>query len=72
VDLGVTVLTSLGGRHVNNLTGTALDDNMTVLTESRTLHGEGKGSAGRGGLKVMLKKIWVRKYSNQEATLSSL
>ncbi len=37
VDLGVTVLASLGGRHIDNLTGTTLDDNVTVLSQGRTL-----------------------------------
>lgn len=44
VDLGVAVLASLGGGHLNNLARAALDDNKTVLPQSRALHGEG----GRG------------------------
>jgi hypothetical protein len=40
VNLGVTVLSGLGGGHVDNLAGTILDDNVTVLAESGTLHGE--------------------------------
>ena len=43
VDLGVTVLSSLGGGHFDNLAGTSLDDNVTVLAQSRALHGEGHG-----------------------------
>ena len=50
VDLGVTVLASLGGRHVDDLAGTALDDDVTVLTQSRTLHREGGGRTRIGGL----------------------
>lgn len=46
VDLGVTVLASLGGRHVDNLAGTALDDDETVLPEGRALHGEGQRRTG--------------------------
>ena len=46
MDLGVTVLASLGGRHVDDLAGTALDDDGTVLSEGRTLHGEGVGRTG--------------------------
>lgn len=46
VDLGVTVLASLGGRHVDNLAGTALDDDKTVLPEGRALHGEGQRRTG--------------------------
>lgn len=46
VDLGVTVLASLGGRHVDDLARTALDDNETVLPEGRALHGEGQRRTG--------------------------
>lgn len=52
VNLGVTVLAGLGGRHVNNLAGTALDDNVSVLAESGTLHGEGQGSTRGGTLEL--------------------
>lgn len=50
VDLGVTVLASLGGGHVDDLAGTSLDDNVTVLPQSRALHGEGGGSTSVRGL----------------------
>lgn len=50
VDLGVTVLSSLGGGHVDDLAGTALDDDVTVLTQSRALHGVGGGRASIGGV----------------------
>lgn len=43
MDLGVTVLASLGGGHVDDLAGTALDDDVAVLAEGRTLHREGVG-----------------------------
>lgn len=46
VDLGVTVLASLGGRHVDDLAGTALDDDEAVLAESRALDGVGGRSTG--------------------------
>jgi hypothetical protein len=46
VDLGVTVLASLGGRHVDDLAGAALDDDETVLAQSRALHGEGQRRTG--------------------------
>jgi hypothetical protein len=46
VDLGVTVLASLGGRHVDDLARTALDDNETVLPERRALHGVGQRRTG--------------------------
>jgi hypothetical protein len=48
MDLGMTVLSSLGGRHVDNLAGAALDDDETVLTQSRALHGVGQRRAGIG------------------------
>ena len=38
VDFGVTMLSSLGGGHVDNLAGTTLDDDVTVLPEGGTLH----------------------------------
>jgi hypothetical protein len=41
VDLSVTVLASLGGGHFDDLAGTALDDDVAVLPQSRALHGEG-------------------------------
>lgn len=50
VDLGVTVLTGLGGGHVDDLAGTALDNNVSVLAQSGTLHGEGVRGAGIGRL----------------------
>jgi hypothetical protein len=50
VDLGVTVLASLGGRHVDNLAGAALDHDEAVLAQSRALHGVGERRAGVGGL----------------------
>lgn len=50
VDLGVTVLASLGGRHVDDLAGAALDHDVTVLAQSRALHGVGGRRTGVGGL----------------------
>lgn len=54
VDLGVTVLASLGGGHVDNLARAALDDDVTVLPQGRALHGEGGGSASIGGVEGVL------------------
>jgi len=56
VDLGVTVLASLGGRHVDDLAGATLDHDVTVLAQSRALHGEGGRRTGisRVELKLML------------------
>lgn len=51
MDLGVTVLTSLGGRHVDDLAGTVLDHNEAVLPQGRALHGEGGRGAGVNAVK---------------------
>jgi hypothetical protein len=50
VDFGVTVLASLGGGHIDDLAGTALDDDEAVLSQGRALHGVGERSASVGGL----------------------
>lgn len=50
MDLCVTVLSSLGGGHVDDLARTVLDDNETVLPQGRALHGEGGRGASIGGL----------------------
>lgn len=54
MNLGVTVLASLGGRHVDDLAGAALDDDVTVLAQSRALHGEGGRGTGIGGVELEL------------------
>lgn len=54
VNLGVTVLAGLGGRHVDDLAGAALDDDVTTLAKGRALHGVGGGSAGIGRLEGVL------------------
>jgi hypothetical protein len=54
VNLCVAVLSSLGGGHVDNLAGTAFDDDEAVLSQGRALHGVGKGGASIGGLKGVL------------------
>lgn len=58
VDLGVTVLASLGGRHVDDLAGAVLDHDETVLTQSRALHREGERGTGIGRLEgdIMLER----------------
>lgn len=67
VDLGVAVLSSLGGRHVDNLARAALDNDVTVLAQSRALHGEGQRRAGVGRLEgvIMLQKKKVSKTSHE-------
>lgn len=54
MDLGVTVLASLGGGHFDDLAGAVLDDDETVLPQSRALHGVGGGGASIGALKGVL------------------
>ena len=54
VDLGVTVLSSLGGAHFHNLARAILDHDVSVLAESGTLHGEGRRCAGIGRLEFHL------------------
>lgn len=50
VNLCVTVLSSLGGRHVDDLAGATLDDNKTVLSQGGTLHRVGGRGTGIGRL----------------------
>jgi len=50
MDLGVTVLTSLGGRHIDNLARAVLDADEAVLSQGRTLHGVGSRGTGIGTL----------------------
>jgi hypothetical protein len=59
MDLGVTVLSGLGGGHLDNLAGTVLDDDKAVLPQGRALHGVGLGGTGIGALEgvLMLKAI---------------
>lgn len=54
VDLGVTVLAGLGGGHVDDLAGAALDHDVTVLAQSRALHGVGRRRTSVGGLEGVL------------------
>jgi len=54
MDLGVTVLASLGGGHFDDLAGAVLDDNETVLPQGRALHGVGGRGAGIGALEGVL------------------
>ena len=54
MDFCVTVLASLGGRHVDDLAGAVLDDNEAVLPQSRALHGVGGRGAGIGRFEGVL------------------
>ena len=59
MDLGVTVFSSLGGRHFHDLAWAALNDDEAVLPQGRALHREGGGGTGIGALErdLMLKKV---------------
>jgi len=54
VDLCVTVFASLGSGHFDNLAGTVLDHDVTVLAKGRALHGVGGRGTGIGALKGVL------------------
>ena len=54
MDLGVTVLSSLGGTHFNDFARAALDYNEAVFAERRALHRVGGRGAGIGALEGML------------------
>lgn len=40
MDLCVSVLSSLGSGHVDDFAGTHLDEDVSVLSQGRALHGE--------------------------------
>lgn len=54
MDLGVSVLSSLGGGHVDDLARAVLDADETVLSQGRALHWVGGGGAGIGGVEGVL------------------
>jgi len=54
VDLRMTVLASLGGGHIDNLAGEALQNDKAVLAESAALHGESIGSGLLGLLEIVV------------------
>lgn len=68
VDLGVTVLASLRGGHLDDLAGTALNDDVTVLPQGRALHGVGGRRAGIGRLEgnVVLYMVSISDISSRE------
>jgi len=51
MNLGVTVLTSLRGRHIDDLTWAVLDADEAILPQGRALHGVGSRGTGIGALK---------------------
>jgi len=54
MNFGMSVFAGLRSTHFNNLAGTALDDDKTVLTKRRALHGIGGGGASIGALEGVL------------------
>lgn len=54
MDLSMTMLSSLGGRHVDNLAGAILNDHKAVLSQSRALHWESGGGTRVGRVEGML------------------
>lgn len=42
MNLGVSMLSRLGGRHVDDLARTVLDENVSTLPQGRALHGVGQ------------------------------
>jgi len=51
VNFRVSVLTGLRGRHVHDLAGATLDNDVTVFAKGRALHREGERGPGTGLLK---------------------
>jgi len=62
MDLGVAVLSGLGGGHLDDLAGAVLDADETVLPQGRALHGVGGGGTRIGGVEgvLMLRVVVVR------------
>jgi len=61
MDLGVTVLSGLGGGHLDNLARAVLDADETVLPQGRTLHGVGKRGTRIGAVEgVLMLRVVVR------------
>ena len=55
MDLSVTVLSSLGGRHVDDLARAVLDANESVLSQGRALHGiRCRGTCISCGIELMI------------------
>ena len=54
MNLGMSMLSSLGGGHVDDLARAVLDADETVLPQSRALHGVGGGGTGIGALEGVL------------------
>lgn len=73
VHLSVTVLTGLGGGHIDNLAREALEKNETVLTQGRSLHREGEGSTGSGLVELLVRHLirWLDVSATDEVFVAS-
>lgn len=60
MDLGVTVLSSLGSGHIDDLARAVLDNNEAVLPQGRALHGIGGRGTGVGRVESVLMLRIVR------------
>ena len=73
MDLGVTVLSGLGGAHFNDLARATLDDNEAIFAERRALHRIGERGAGISALEgdIMLRKMSQSKQAWRPAQATS-
>jgi hypothetical protein len=53
MNLCMTMLSRLGGRHVDNLARTSFDDNVPILPQGRTLHWKGRRRTSIGAVESM-------------------
>lgn len=68
MDLGVTVLSGLGGAHVDDLARAVLDADEAVLPQSRALHGVRLRGTGIGAIEgVLMLQATVSTGRGQEA-----
>jgi hypothetical protein len=54
MNLGVAVLASFRGRHIDNLAGATLNNNKAVLPQGRALHGVGSRGTSIDGIEIVL------------------
>lgn len=57
MNLGVTMLAGFGGGHIDDFAGAVLNDDVTVLPQSRALHRVGGRSASIGTVEGVL-MLW--------------
>lgn len=62
MNLGVPMLSGLGGRHVDDLARTVLDENVSTLPQGRALRGEAQSGTRIGrvdGVILLRKKVSI-------------